>query len=1143
MGLTLAAIRRPVWVWMLMIFAIVMGYIGCKRMPVEQNPEIEFPVISISTSYFGANPTEIETLISRPIEDSVSGLSGLKSVQSQSLEGLSVVTVEFELGTNLDTALSDVNSAVSAITGQLPRDAERPVVQKVNIAGEPILYLAAESSTLTPLQLRDIIDDRVVDRLSRIPGVADVAVSGGEEREIRIAVDRQRLLSYGLGVSDVLNAMQNATQNVPGGRITDGNRESAVRVKGEFESVDEIRRLVIPVSDRQDPNAGPAIVRVGDIATISDQAAERTSFARINGRDAAIITVQKSRDGNTVNITDQAKAALAELSKTYPIQFTITRESAKQVNESLEDLEMALIIGIILVIGIIYMFLHNFRGTLIVALAIPTCIMAAFAAIYAFGYTLNTMTMLGLSLAIGILVDDAIVVLENTYRHLYMGEEPETAALNGRLEIGLAAVSITLIDVAVFLPIAFMGGIVGQFMRPFAVTVAAATLFSLFVSFTLTPMLASRWYRRGENLEDKHGFAKKFDNWLHAFANAYKRRLDWALNHRWTVIAVGFGLLLGVFMMIGGGFAPNLQAAIKQGTGMLLPCIVVGAVLVLINLLNRRRNLRPLVGGALFGAAMLGFTVLGYLLSANKGGPIFDIKFFPEQETGQIAVNITMPPSASLERTLQVVERIEGIAKRLPDMSYITSNIGFQTGSNFGQIRGSQYGQVLVTLREKKALLDAIQFWKKKEGLRTRSQESIASDLREMIGKVPDANIVVSSGGGFGIGAPVQVNIRSIRPEQVLPAALKAKETLAKIPGIINLDLSSKPGKPEYLVRPDRVRLADNDISVGQLGAVMRVAYEGNVDAKYREGGREYDIRVNMTDAVRNDPNALAAIPVTFRQGNPVFVGNVAKIEGGVGPDKVDRQDRQRRVTVTGHLLPGYVIGTVGRVIDSELAKADLGKDVVFKQGGENEIQGNEMPYMAFAFGLALILVYFVLASLFDNIVYPLIIQLAQPQALVGALLFLMMTNTPFGIVGFIGFIMLIGLVGKNAILLVDFANTLRGRGIDRHNALLESGVTRMRPILMTTIALVLAMIPVALALGRGSEFRAPLGITIIGGMTLSTLLTLFVIPCTYTVFDDFSSWIRGILGKVTGRVGRPESTESLPQPADQEVKEPAADR
>lgn len=1163
MNLTLAAIRRPIWVWMCVVAAIILGWRARSSLPVEENPEVSFPNISVSTAYFGASPEEVENLITRIVEDAVSNINGIQNIQSTSIEGVSIVSVEFELRISQDTALADVKSRVDEIVGRLPDDSERPVVSKFDFSAAPILTASVESETMTPLELRDFLDDRVIDGLARIPGVAEVSLQGGQVRELRVAVDRDRLLSYGVGILDVTNAIRGSTINVPGGRITEGNRETSIRVQGEFRSVSELEELPVPIPNRSDPNGNPAIVRLKDIADIKDGPAERTAISRINGREAVQMSVQKSREGNTVEITERVLAEIERVEEAQGLKFTVTQASAEQVEESITDLNVALYLGIMLVVGIIYLFLHNFRGTLIVALAIPTCLFVSFALIQAFGFTLNSMTMLGLSLAIGILVDDAIVVLENTYRHLVKGEEPREAALNGRMEIGLAAIAITLVDLVVFLPVAFMGGIIGQFFRPFALTVAAATFTSLLVSFTLTPMLASRWYRKGENLEDKHGFPKWFDDRFHAFANGYRSLLDKALKRRWLVFMAGWAILFGVFMMVASGDASMpMEAALGAPIGMamtavifalgltigtvlardastrwvLLGLLVVGGylsfavlpdispglaqmapmlLLVLLGVLLggfwKKPMVTPLLSGLAFAGVLVAFGVAGYMLSASRQAPLLQMRFFGGGDTGQVQVQVTMPPGSSLERTEDVVERIEEVAATLPETEYVSSRIGSLPGGFGIGNTGSQYAGVTVSLIPKAAMLDTILFWQDHGEVRARSAESIVTDLQQRIGKIPDAKIVVVTGNQFG-GAPIDVRVMSPNPDVVPDAAQKAMQIMSGIKGLVNLELSSKPGKPELLVRPKRARMADNDISVQQLGSVTRTLFEGDTSAKFREGGLEYDIRVNLTDDIRQNTETVESVPITFRSGNPIYLGDIASIAESVGQDKVERRDRQRQIGVTSQLLPGVAPGTIGMEIQEKLEEAkeqgEFPESITFQQGGENEIQARENVYLMQAFGLGLLLVFLVLASLFDNILYPFIIQLAQPQAFVGALLALMITHKPMDLVGNIGFIMLIGLVGKNAILLVDYTNTLRGRGMNRHDAILEAGPVRLRPIIMTTMAMILAMLPIAAAIGRGSEFRAPLGIVIIGGLALSTLLTLFVIPASYTLFDDLSQSI-----------------------------------
>ncbi|HWA83785.1 MAG TPA: efflux RND transporter permease subunit, partial [Fimbriimonadaceae bacterium] len=575
MGLTKAAISRPVFVLMLMLGAILIGFLSYGSMHKELNPDVNFGSISVVTTYPGAGPEEINNLISRKIESAVSGVNGIREITSTSREGISQVSIAFELDTNMDTALSDVRSKVDSVTNDLPKDALKPTVSKNDFTSQPVLYLSIGSTKLNSRDLRDLIDKQLIDKFGQIQGVASADVIGGDVREIQVQVKKDKLLAYDLGINDIVRAVTMAAGNVPAGKIVTGTQEYSVRVLGDFTDPQQVKDLVFTVTDPHGGGNGPAqtkTVHLSDVATVKDAVEERTQYSRLNGHDNITIAISKAKDGNAVDITQAADKVCQDIEKQYKdqgITFIKTLESAKQITESLDDMRFALIFGVFLVALIVFIFLHNFRGMLIVTLAIPTCIFASFMAMKLFGFTINNMSMLSLSLAIGVLVDDAIVVLENIYRHLRMGEDPREAAINGRSEIGLAAIAITLADVVVFLPIAFMGGIVGQFFKPMALGFVIATLFSLFVSFTLTPMLASRWYRKGEDLEHPTGaFARWFERVFGKLENGYRRGLEWALNHRWFVFLMGFAILASVFMFIGGSFAKNAVGAVMTGAGL-----------------------------------------------------------------------------------------------------------------------------------------------------------------------------------------------------------------------------------------------------------------------------------------------------------------------------------------------------------------------------------------------------------------------------------------------------------------------------------------------------------------------------------------------------------------------------------------------
>lgn len=1122
MGLTKIAISRPVFMLMLMVLSTLMGIMAYNSMRKELNPEVNFGAITVTTIYPGAGPDEINTLVSRKVEEAMSGIGGLQEVTSTSQEGISVVVANFDVGTNMDEALNEARAKVDQVVPVLPREVEKPTVTKFDSASDPVMRLVLKSNDLNSQELRDLADEKIKDRFARVPGVASVNVSGGDVREIRIAVRPERLMAYSLGIVDLQRAIQAATLNVPSGRVVTGEQEYAIRVMGEFKTVDEIKNMTISIEDRQRQGSPARIIRLGDIATIEDTVKERRQYSRLDGVDAVSVSIQKARSGNAVEIKTGAEAVIESIKKEYNVDSVITFDQAAQIKESLFDLSFALFFGIFLVTVIVYIFLHNIRGTIIVGIAIPLCLAVTIIVLWLVGFTVNNMSMLALSLAIGVLVDDAIVVLENIFRHLKMGENPVEAAINGRSEIGLAAIAITLADVVVFFPIGVMGGVVGQFFRPLGIGFAVCTLVSLFVSFTVTPMLASRWFKPGEDVEHfTKGFPLWFENNFKRLENLYRRVLEWALASRWFVFWGGFVALFGVFLMIGGSFASDYPSAAKVGQTMATVAVAGGVFGFLVTGIFQKAWMPKLLGyGFFFAACFIGFGVIGHAYGKWKNEAIFKFAFFPPSDAGEVSVQIQLPPGSNLATTQKVVERIENIVRKHPDVQYVVSDIGTQGGGQGFAVAdsGSNYAEVEVSLNERSALLDTIMFWQKHEHkLRTRSDTSVSADLLEAIGKVPGAQVTVSTSGGFGFGAPIQMSFSSDDRELLFKTVTEIRKKLDEgvIKGVVTPDISSKPGKPELRAIPDRVRLADVGSTSAEVATAMRVMYEGDDTTKFRVKGREYGIRVMMDLEDRNDLDVVNRIPITYSQGNPVFLNQVASITEAVSVDKINRRSREEEIRLSANLLPGFAAGTVQAEIDSWLEKEKLiPEGVTVSPLGQADVQARESGYLLTALLTGFVLVYMLLASLYENLLYPFIIQLAQPQAMVGAILALILTDKTLNIVGFVGIITLVGLVGKNAILLVDYTNTLRTRGRTRHEALVEAGPTRLRPIMMTTLALILGMLPVALAIGRGSEFRETIGITIIGGITLSTVLTLVVIPCSYTIFDDLYK----VIGKRLGR-------------------------
>ncbi len=1080
MWMTRLALNRPVTIMVFFVAIIVLGYYSLSRIPVELQPKVDFPFITIITTYPGASPDEVETLISKPIEDAVAGVEGLREITSTSQFSVSQVALEFYIGTDINQAYIDVQAKINAVLAQLPEGAERPIVAKLDTQSEPVLYISLTGDR-PAYELRDLADNIIKDRFGSVPGVASVSVAGGQKREIQVAVDKRRLNAYGLSINSIVRALQGANLNVPAGRITEGERDYSVRLLGEFRSVDELRNLEIYLQNPRNPMQRGSVIRLKDVAEVRDGLEERTVITRVNGKEDVTLVVQKSSEGNAVEISDGIRAQIARLQTEYPdLRFTITLDQAEDIKANIAELRKTLILAVLLVVLVIYAFLYNLRGAFIVGLAIPACLFAAFIAMYFAGFTINFMTLLALTLAVGVLVDDSIVVIENIYRHLAMGEEPAEAAFNGRTEIGLAAVTITMVDVVVFLPIAFMGGVTGQFFRPFGLTVAFIVLVSLWVSFTLTPMLASRLYRRGEAVEEPRGFFKFLDNRFNALKNWYRRVIAWSLRHRWLIILSSNGALVAVFVLI--------------------------------------------------------------IASAIAGSPLLPFRFAPSQDQGLIQVTVKAPPDAALTQTDAIARRIEDAALTIPEVKYVSTLIGrLSAGFAGAGDTGPRFASMQITLHDKKTLLDSLMFWSKSdENLRTRRDILIADELRRKIGEVAGAQIAVNAVSGFrggGFGTPIQIGLIGKDTATLLETAENVRNTIAQIPGIKDPDLSWTAGKPELQVRVDREKATALGVSLAEIAGALRTAYEGDTSVKYREAGQEYDVRVRLREDQRQRLIDLNDLVVAYVQGAPVYLRDVASITLGEGPTKIERTDRQRRVMVTANLMPGYTPGNMRQVIDAKLREANvIPPGVRVDWFGENEVQAREGVYIFQALLLGIILVYLLMVALFENWLYPLVIMFTVPQALVGALLALIIFRSELNIISMIGIIALMGLVGKGAIILVDYTNTLRQRGLTRDEALIEAGATRLRPILMTVISLVLAKIPIALAIGRGSEFRSPLGLVIIGGMLMSTILTLLVIPCMYSVMDDFTRF----LGRVIWRRGA-APVEAAIAPAKREEEEETA--
>ena len=1108
MGLTRLAIARPVVILMMVAAFLVLGLISYFKLPAELNPQVDFPRVTVRTTYAGTNPQEMETLVTKPIEDAISGVSGVQEIDSYSEQGVSTVSIQFFFGTNLDTADADVIQKVDAIRKNLPTASDSPAVLKADTSGQPVMHIAMQSKRRSERELQSLATNIVQPALEQATDVGTVSIAQGSLREIRVSVPASRLAAYGITISQLAQAIGNANVNVASGFIQSGSSYYNVRLIGEFSSVSEIRNLKLnfaatstggtavsagggaavgtaaagttgTVATTATPVSSNQVVSLGDIATVLDTGSEQTQDAFLNGQPSIGIDVLKTTDGNTLAAVSGVKTQLKNLAKILPsdITFTISTDQSETVNSNLNDVVVSLILGAMLAVLVVFIFLHNIRGTIIIAIAIPTSMIATFLPMYALGFTLNTLSLLGLSLAVGILVDDSIVVLENINRHLAMGEETTVAAINGRSEISYAAITLTCVDLVVFLPIGFMGGVIGEFFRSFGITVAFATLFSLFVSFTLTPMLAARWYKKGERNEYDAGFAGAFDRAFLRFEDWYRRVLRGALTLAYTPR-----------YQRSSGPTPALPIRLWLG---FWKWWLRGPVLVL-------------VAGNLFLFAIFG------LLGKNLG-----FRFAPEQDQGQVSVLVQAPPGSSLAFTEAITTQIQNVIQNTPNLKHDTKFVSTTVGdAGPGQnATGTQYAHVDLTLYDRKSILDSVQFWKH-EHLRNRSDVEVAAEIGKLTKNIVGARILPANVSGFGGGSPpLEVDLTGPDFNQLQAATKQVQQLIASTPGTYNVDNSFKNSQPEVEVRLDRIKAPEFGLSLQQVANALADSVAGNQNTEYRDpaDGQQYYIRVQLADADRDNPETISNIIVGYQNNVPVHLGDVAEITVGSGPVKIDRLNRQREIAVTAYLRPGYQPGSVNAQIAPKLAAMNLGQ-VTYSSGGEAKSIGQEGGYLATAFLLGIALTYMLMAALFNNMIYPLSIMLSLPQAWAGAIIALTIAQEPLSLIAMIGIVYLNAIVNKNAILLVDYTNTLRGRGYKRLDAILEAAPIRLRPILMTTFTIIVSTLPTALALGRGAGFRQSLGVAVIGGIILSLLLTLIIVPCAYFLYDNFSNWLGRVI-------------------------------
>ena len=1041
MWFTRVSIANPVFATMVMAALCVLGLFSYNQLRVERLPDISPPIVFVSVAYPGASPDAIESELTRPIELGLNGIAGAKMIRSNSFEGRSETVVEFQLGADMTRAVQDVRDKVSVLQPGFPRDAKAPYVSRFDgDNAQPTVTLALIAPSRSARELSLLADQVVRKRIERVGGVARVDVSGMTVRQIRIDLDPQRLRAYQLTPAEVSAALQKVNTDVPVGLLSSVREEALVRVEGRVRDAKGFADLVIA-------KRGNLVVRLGDLGDLVEREREAESLARVDGVPSIGFNVFKQQDANIVETGDGVKAAADELRTSLPqgVELRLVHADSDWVKRSLDGVKRTLVEGALLTVAIVFLFLHSWRSTVITGLTLPIAVISSFIAVYAFGFTLNFMTMMALSLCIGLLIDDAIVVRENIVRHLHLGKSHLAAAQDGTAEIGLAVMATTFALCAVFVPVAFMKGIVGKFFYPFGITVAVAVLVSLFVSFTLDPMLSSVWKDppggRLIRLPVIGHLMRGTDRLLDGLHGVYERLIRWifsARRYRLRVLPLpAFGRPFDAYGLRDRTRPRQLRLATVTPRGVVL-----------------------WVGIASFVAAIL-------------LAPLVGTEFIPEADNGYIQMNVRMPVGTSLARGSEKMRQVEEAVRAMPEMRMMSTSVG-DSGNG-----SRNTGTVSIQLVPR--------------GDRNRSQKEVEDAIRVALAPIPGADVSLGE-------RPIYVALLGPDPLVLDAEVLKLAEKIGRIRGINDLETSVKPGLPAYAVRirPDAAR--ELGLTPTQLAASLRSFVNGDIATYWTApDGEQVEVELRLPQPMRQNVSQLDSLPVAYAaDGTPVALARIADVVPVVNPEVIKRQDLQRRQAIYAG-VSGRPSGDVGDEVKRLVDATVLPPGYRFDVGGQSKEQAAAAQGILLALVAAVIFIYIVLASQFGSFLQPLAIMASLPLALIGVMLALLLTHSTLNLFSMIGLVMLMGLVTKNAILLVDFANQQRRAGASVADALLQAGLVRMRPIIMTTSAMVFGMLPLALALDEGSEIQAPMGRAIIGGVITSTLLTLIVVPVIYS--------------------------------------------
>lgn len=1028
MSITEISIKRPTLVVVIFAVLTILGITSYRLLKYDLLPDMDFPVVNVITMYPGASANDVESSVTKTIEDALSSLENIDYMQSTSQEGVSTITLRLKSGTNTDRAIENAQRKVNAILSDLPVNAKTPSLQKFSSDELPVMKLGV-TAKMKPSELYQLIEDQIKPQFSKIEGVGQLSLVGGNEREIKIEINKKKLDSYKISMAGIYAALNNASLELPTGKIESDQRQYTVRLAGKIQSVKNLQNVVISQSH------DGSLIKLSDVAQVYDGITEYTNLNRINNVSSIGIVIQKQSDANTVEVCNQVKKQITEIEKIYAdkeMKFDIASDTSVFTMNSANAVMVDLMLAVILVAIVMFFFLHSARNSLIVMVSIPASIISVFAAMYIFDFSLNLMTLLGLSLVIGILVDDSIVVLENIHRHLDMGKDKRQAAIDGRKEIGFTAVAITMVDVVVFVPLALVSGIIGNMLREFALVIVFSTLMSLFVSFTITPLLASR-FSGIEKLTRNTlmgRLALGFEGQFNKITIYYERILSWALVHRKTVYASVTALLVGSFSLVGFGF--------------------IGA------------------------------------------------EFIPDGDRGEFMIKVETNPQNTLYETNMITQKIETMLFSKPEVVKVFTNVGYSSadvGSGGNQEQNKSEISVNLVAKDERIL----------------SVSEYASIIKDEVMQIPGVKATVTpiSLMGDADDDPIQLLLRGPEVENLYKMADSIMAIMKEVQGIEDIKLSVDKSKPEMQIALDREKMSMLGLSVFDVANTLRLAFAGNSDLQFSERDKEYDINLRFNQSNRKSIEDIKSLTFMNNQGQIIELQDFANVYQSLGPGKLERYDRISSLTVKASVL-GRPTGTVGGEIKEAVSNKIHNNEITIEYKGEMENQSDAFGSLFTAILFAFILVYLVMVALYNSYLHPFVVLFSIPVAIIGALLALALTGNYLNIFTIIGMIMLMGLVAKNAILLVDFTNQLREKGLNIKDALAEAGKERLRPIVMTTFSMVFGMLPIALASSASSELKNGMALVIIGGLLSSLLLTLILVPAVYYSFETIKNGFRG---------------------------------